>query len=301
MEDLNQAYRGNQFTRKKKDVGHAITKWAIFVLFIVYGLTLLVPFIWMLVSSFKTSDDFWHNIYGIPKEFYGKNLIEVLQYKIQGQTVASMFLVSVVMTVVGTLLNIFFSACAAYVLSKFKFIGRKLIYAVVIFTMIVPIVGTLPAQVQMMETLHLDKNTSDAAAFIGVFFLYSGAFGFNFILLYSSFSSVSNSYLEAASIDGAGRFKTFFKVVLPQVKGSLIACSVLQAIGYWNDYSTPKLFLPRGCTTLAVGLQELQAETAGNYPMLFASMMVAIIPILILYLVFQKRILESTNAGGLKG
>ena len=297
MEDLNIAYRGNQYGKKKRDIGYHATKWVVFIIFAVYAVSMLFPFIWMLISAFKTGEEFDINHYGWPQQFYGLNFIEVLQFEIDGQSIASMIGMSVLLTVLGTIINIFFSACAAYALSKFKFRGRGLIYAVAIFTMIVPIVGTLPAQVQMMQTLHLDEDN----AVLGVLFLYSGCFGFNFILLYSAFSSVSNSYLEAASIDGAGRFKTFIQVVLPQVKGSLIACGVLQAIGLWNDYSTPRLFLPRGMTTLAVGLDRLRGAAAGNYPRIFASMIISIIPVLVIYLIFQKKIIESTNAGGLKG
>ena len=212
-----------------------------------------------------------------------------------GQTVGSMILMSFVVTILGTAINIFFSACTAYVLAKYRFPGRNLIYAIAIFTMIVPIVGTLPSQIKMMDTFFPNKSI------LGVLFLYSGCFGFNFILLYSSFSSVSNSYIEAASVDGASRIKTFFTVILPQVKGSLIACSVLQAIGLWNDYTTPMLFLPDDKQTLAVGLYSLQTEFNADYPKLFASMLIAVLPILIIYMIFQKKIIESTNAGGLKG
>lgn len=297
MEDLSRAYHGDQYIQKKKDVGYHVIKWAVFGVFIIYAVSLLFPFLWMLVSSFRTSQDFDLNPFALPEALYGLNFIEVIQFEIDGQTIGSMFLMSVLMTTLGTVINLFFSACAAYVVSKFKFVGRGVIYAVAIFTMVVPIVGTLPAQVQMMQTLHLDGDNS----IIGVLFLYSGSFGFNFILLYSSFSGVSDSYLEAASVDGCGRFKTFFKVVLPQAKGSLIACAVLQAIAYWNDYSTPRLFLPRGMTTLAVGLDMIQTRSGGNYPQIFASMIISIVPVLIIYLIFQKKIIESTNAGGLKG
>lgn len=300
MEDLNKAYRGQTTLRRKKDIGYNITKWVVFGVFIIYGASLLFPFIWMLVSSFKTTNEFDKNIYGWPKQFYGLNFIEVLKYEIDGQSILNMFFMSVLLTVLGTAINIFFSAAAAYTLSKFKFIGRGFIYGLAIFTMVVPIVGTLPAQVQMMEVFNEIFGFDDNTIF-GVLFLYSGAFGMNFILLYSAFSSVSTSYLEAASVDGCGRIKTYFTVVLPQVKGSLVACAVLQAIAYWNDYATPKLFLPRGHTTLAVGLQILQEEAGGNYPQIFASMIISIIPVLIIYLIFQKKIIESTNAGGLKG
>ncbi len=162
--------------------------------------------------------------------------------------------------------------------------------------MVVPIVGTLPAQVNMMETLHLDDS------FFGVMFLYSGCFGFNFIMLYSAFNSISWSYAEAANLDGASRFKIFFKIMLPMAKGPIIACCILQAITLWNDYSTPYLFMPSHYT-LAVGLYELQSEFIGigNYPMLFCSVIIGLIPVLIIYTCFQKQIIENTNAGGLKG
>ncbi|MGI6714444.1 MAG: carbohydrate ABC transporter permease [Bacilli bacterium] len=297
MEDLSQAYAGQKYLGKKKDFFYVAIRWGVLAIFIIYALSLLFPFLWMLVSSFKTSEEFDANIFGLPEQLYGLNFIETINFQIDGQSIGNMFLMSVLLTGLGTVINIFFSAVAAYTLAKFKFAGRGIIYGVAIFTMIVPIVGTLPAQVQMMQTLHLDQGN----AFFGVLFLYSGAFGFNFILLYSTFTSISSSYLEAASIDGAGRLQTFFRIVLPQAKGSLVACSVLQAIAIWNDYATPRLYLPRGHTTLAVGLQMIQNENAGNYPSIFASMLIAIIPILIIYLIFQKRIIKSTNAGGLKG
>lgn len=299
MEDLRNIHSIPTPRKKTKDVGYAMTKWFVFGIFVIYAITLLFPFIFMLINSFKTTVDFNTNPYLFPEQFDGLNFIEVLMYEVEGQTVLSMILWSILLTVVGTFVNVFLSACAAYVIAKYKFIGRNFIYGLAIFTMVVPIVGTLPSQVVMMETFGFNQIPL-IGEFIGVIFLYSGCFGFNFILLYSAFSSISNSYAEAASLDGAGRFKTFFKVVLPMAKGPIIACSILQAITYWNDYSTPRLFMPN-TMTLAVGLYKLQSGLKGDYPMVFASMLVAIIPVLLIYLCFQKRIIESTNAGGLKG
>ncbi len=300
MEDLKVAFEGSPKKKQKRiDVGYHFGKWFVFGLFVIYAITLLFPFLWMLINSFKTGEEFMTgNIFGFPKVFYGMNFIEVLTYEVEGQTVWSMIIMSIITTVLGTVINVFLSACAAYCLAKYKFIGRNIIYGLAIFTMVVPIVGTLPSQVVMLETFGMDESL------LGVLFLYSGCFGFNFILLYSAFSSISTSYMEAAQIDCAGRFKTFFTIMLPMAKGPIIACSILQAITYWNDYSTPRLFMPSDMTTLAVGLQKIQeslGNTSGDYPMVFASMLIAIFPILILYLCFQKRIIESTNAGGLKG
>ena len=297
MKDLEEAYHPRNYIRKKVNVGYHVTKWVVFVIFIMYALTLLVPFLWMILNSVKTGAEFnAGNYFGIPKEFAGKNFVEVMSMKVGNETIAMMFLMSVVTTVLGTLINVGLAACLAYVVAKFKFPGRGILYGVAIFSMVVPIVGTLPAQMNMMQTLGLNDSL------IGVLFLYSGCFNFNFILLYSAFSSISNTYMEAASVDCAGRFKTFFKIMLPMAKGPIIAASILTAIGYWNDYQTPYLYLPDDYKTLAVGLQQFQKDYSGvNYPMVFASMLISIAPILILYIVFQKRIIESTNAGGLKG
>ena len=296
MKDLNREYNPQNYVRKKVNIGYHVTKWVVFAIFVIYAFSLAFPFIWMFINALKTTGDFSSgNYFGLPKEFAGNNFIEVLKMKVGDESIGMMFIMSVVMTVLGTLVNVGFSACVAYVIAKFKFPCRGLIYGIAIFTMVVPIVGTLPAQVSMMQTFGLDESI------LGVLFLYSGAFGFNFILLYSSFTSISNTYMEAASVDGAGRFKTFFKVMLPMAKGPIIACSILTAIGYWNDYQTPFLYMPKEYQTLAVGLQQFQLENQTSYPMVFASMIISIVPILILYLIFQKRILESTNAGGLKG
>ncbi len=310
MKDLNKEYRPRTYVRKRVNVGYHITKWFVFGMFAIYAFTLLYPFVWMIMNSLKEVD-FYNagNKYLIPnggniitlfknltKYFDIRNYIRVLGEAENDETIAMMFLMSVVTTVLGTVINVGLSACVAYVIAKFKFPFRGVIYGIAIFTMVVPIVGTLPAQVNMMQNiLHLDQTL------LGVLFLYSGCFGFNFILLYSAFSSISDSYIEAAQVDGAGRFKTFFQVMLPMAKGPLIAASILTAIGYWNDYQTPRLYLPREYWTLAVGLEIFRNSNDTKEPLVFAAMIIAIIPILVLYLIFQKRIIESTNAGGLKG
>lgn len=296
------ASKQNERTKPKRSVSYQTTKWIVFVIFLVYAVTLCIPFIWRLLNSFKTNQDFNSgNVWGFPQQFEGLNFIEILKYKVvtiggTEETIWERFLWSCLTTFVGTIVNVFFSAVAAYVLAKYKFPGRDIIYAVAIFARVVPIVGTLPAQVNRMEFLHLDDS------FFGVIFLYSGCFGFNFIRLYSAFKSISWSYAEAAGMDGANRFSIFFKIRLPRAKGPIIACSILQAIALWNDYSTPYLFMPSHYT-LAVGIYELQSEFRGdgNYPRMFSTVIIALVPVLILYSCFQKKIIENTNAGGLKG
>ena len=280
----------------KKISSHSVVKWVVFAIMVIYAISLLAPFLWMLLNSVKDKDDFnAGNTFGFPRIWRFQNYIDVLTYDgIEGQSILSMFLMSVLVTVLGTVINVGLSAISAYCVAKYRFPGRKLILGAAIFTMVVPIIGTMPATYRMLETLGIVDNLA------GVLFLYSGCFGFNFILLHSSFETISWSYAEAAQIDGAGRFQILFRVMLPLAKGPIIAVSILEAIALWNDYSTPYLFMP-STKTLAVGLQALQTAAKGNYPWQFAAVMVAVIPILILFACFQKTIIENTVAGGLKG
>ena len=287
--------------KKRKNPMLSIGIWVAFAVFAIYSISLLFPFVWMLLNSFRNVDEWRHltsleDYWSWPSNWDFTNYIKILQENLQGENLLSMIGYSLILTILGTLVNVFFSACAAYCVAKYDFPGKKILYGMAIFAMVVPIVGTLPAQIRFMEFLHLDDSI------LGVLFLYSGAFGFNFILLHSSFQSISWNYAEAAQMDGAGHFGIFFKVMIPMCKGPIIACCILQSIALWNDYSTPFLFL-KSHKTLAVGLQAIQMElqSQGNYPMIFAAIIISILPVLIIYCIFQKKIVENTVAGGLKG
>ena len=161
IENISETIREGK--KNKKAVGFQATKWIVFVIFAVYAVSLLLPFLWMLLNSFKDQNEFYNgNVWGFPKQWQGLNFIEVLQYKVitiggTEESVFEMVLWSILTTVLGTIINVFLSAAAAYVLVNYRFPGRNLIYGAAIFAMVTPIVGTLPAQVNMMEFLHLDN------------------------------------------------------------------------------------------------------------------------------------------------
>jgi ABC-type glycerol-3-phosphate transport system permease component len=272
----------------------------VFVIFLVYAFTLIFPFAWMFINSFKTNSEFFKNIWAFPETFTLKSYINVSNFYVRtsaGQfNILSMFGISVFLTVVGTFLSIMFSAMAAYVVSRYKFKGSSFIYSLAIFIMIVPIVGTLPAQYRLMQNLGLYDSI------LGILVLYSGAFGFNFFMLHGFFKNISWSYAEAAFIDGAGDFTVFWKIMLPIAKPSLIALSIIHSIGLWNDYITPSIYLKK-YPTLAVGIRTLLAEMTSRaaFPEMFATMIIALVPILIFFIVFQSTIVKNTIVGGLKG
>lgn len=288
-----------RLARKRKPLTKMrLLMWAVFLIFVLYAVTLIYPFLWMFINSFKETSEYLFHINGFPEKWVLTNYTKgVMKYRsAMGFNVVQMFGVSVFLTVAGTFVNVLFSCCAAYVVSKYRFRGRNIIFGVAVFMLVVPIVGSLPGQVKMMQDFKIYDTV------FGLLFLYSGAFGINFILLHGFFANLSWSYAEAAKVDGANDFIIFFRIMLPLSKGAIIAVCILHAIGIWNDYTTPVLFLP-SITTLAVGLDEIKtaAMQAIDYPSMFAAVMIAVTPMLILFACFQKTIIENTVAGGLKG
>lgn len=270
------------------------------IIFIFFAISYIFPFLWMGINAFKKPREFAKDFTGLPKEWVWDNFKRAFEYKnasTRYYTIFEMLGMSVILAFGGTIATVLASSCAAYVVAKYEFRGKSIILGMVIFSMIIPIVGSLPSQIQLMENLGL-KDTV-----IGIIFLYSGGFGMNFMLLYSFFKNLSWTYVEAAKIDGASDARIFFTIIMPMTKGPIIAIAVIALIGLWNDYMTPLIYLP-DMPTIAVGLKYLTDALKGgpsSYPLLFATITIAIIPVTIVFSIFSKTIMENTSVGGLKG
>ena len=127
-------------------------------------------------------------------------------------------------------------------------------------------------------------------------------FGFNFIVLYSFFKTLSWTYAEAGFIDGASHLRVFVKIMLPMALPVMGSLFLVQMVQLWNEYMEPNLFL-QSYPTLAAGLFifQLQMTRQMNYPMLFAGLIVSVVPVIVLFVAFQKVMMESMSVGGIKG
>ncbi len=266
----------------------------VFIAFLLYAFSLIFPFAWAFINSFKTSAEFFSvdNVWKLPQKWMISNYTQVLKtYEI-----GKMFLRSIYVTVVGTILSVLMSASTAYVVSKYRFKFRNLIYITAITIMVIPTIGSLSATFRLINNIGLYNN-------LYLFpIIYASGFGFGFLLLYAFFQGISWTYAEAAFVDGASDFGVFFKIMLPQARPALAALAIIQGINIWNDFFSPFMFLPEK-KTLAVGLQDLvnTMQYRAEWPMMFAAMIISSAPIIILFIIFQKTIMENTVAGGLKG
>lgn len=314
VEDLKQdRYARQSDILYKRHGAEKVLFVVLFITFAIFSFSFIFPLLWVLMNSFKTQSQFGQDFMGWPNPFVFNNFISAFNASAgsssgssdKGFTVFQMLGMSVLIAGVGTIVTVFTSSAAAYVVAKYKFPGRGVIFAVVVFALIVPIVGALPSQMLLMEKLGMYNNVYDRTGISGIIaciFLYSGGFGMNFMLLYSFFKNLSWTYVEAARIDGANDFTIFFRIIIPMAKGPIIAISVIQLIGLWNDYLTPSIYA-ENTPTIAVGLYNLSNTMMEKsaYTLMFSTIILAILPIIILFIAFSKTIMENTSVGGLKG
>lgn len=300
LKNAQEEYERKHDTLYKRTRGEKVAFIVMFVVFIIFAISFIFPFLWIFMNAFKTKSEFSTDFMSWPQSLNWDNFVEAFTFSnrtTKNFTLFQMLGMSVVVAGFGTLATVLASSCAAYVVAKYKFPGRSIIWGLVIFSIIVPIVGALPSQIQLMRNMGLDNTV------IGCIFLYSGGFGTNFMLLYSFFKNLSWTYVEAAKIDGASDFRIFVQIILPMAKGPMVAVVILTLIGLWNDYLTPSIYLPNQ-PTIAVGIYYMKStmlDTHGEYPLFFAVIILTMLPIILLFCCFSKTIMENTSVGGLKG
>lgn len=271
--------------------------YVVFALFALYALSLMLPFIWAFMTTFKTEAEYINNKTYFPKIVDWTNYIDAFKTLSANNTNMFFMLLNSIWWAVGsTILAVFASTMTAYVIAKYKFFGRQLIYGIALFTMMLPIIGSLPSQYTVYSAIGILDNPLMLISTIG-------GFGFNFFVLYGFFRSLPWDYVEASFLDGGGHFTTMFKVMLPMAMPVMTSLAVVAFIGVWNDYNTPIIFL-ENYPTLASGLYLYQSATmqhSVDIPLLFAGVLMSILPVIALFCVFQNSIMNISFGGGLKG
>ena len=282
---------------KKKSVGEKVTLIIMFIIFIIYGLSLLFPLFWAGYNSLKPTREYDLDSFALPIQWTADNYKEVFStLETGGNNIFTSILNSIWMSVLSTTLGLFASCITAYVVAKYRFKASAIIYTIAIFIQIIPLVGGITG---MYDLLWGKLQIADNPFLIWP--IWFGGFGFSFLMFYSAFKSVPWSYAESSFIDGAGHFTTFTKIMLPTVKPILASLFVVNFMGAWNDYMTAYLYMP-SYAPLSLTVYLLRDEaTRISYPVYLAVVVISVIPIIALFISFQKLIMENTTIGGLKG
>lgn len=291
----------NRLPLKERITSQKVLFAFVFVLFSGYALSMLIPFSVLVAYSFEDKVMYEINLgqsFRFPREFVVDNYIYAFkELKFRDTGFFGMVFNSVWYTVIATACPLFMNICVGYAVSKYKFKLRNVYYGVIVFCMTVPVIGTTGATMQLYSNLGL-YNTGPLLHFI----THLGAGGVGFLVIYAFFKNISWEYAEAAFIDGGGHFTVFFKIMLPMAVPVVGALALLNGIGAWNAYMDVLLYNP-DWPTLASGLYGLSRTLPrlGNTPAYYAALVIALIPILVLFCIFSDKIMKNFSVGGLKG
>ncbi|ECX5776829.1 carbohydrate ABC transporter permease [Listeria monocytogenes] len=275
----------NQYRQKSR--GDQI---AVITILTVGGFFMILPFIWMVLSSLKTDAE----ILKIPPTIWPETFTLDNFTKLFTEMDFAIYLKNTLIIVFFSFFGLFLNAMAGYGFAKFKFKGKNKLFYLVLATMMIPGQVTMIPVYLLLNAAGL-TNTMTGIVLPGLV----GAFG---IFLFRQFmSTISDDLLEAARLDGASEFYIFWRIVIPISRPVLAVQGILTFIAGWNSFLWPLIIAnDEKFYTLSVGLQLLKGQYGSNYALQMAGATFMVIPIILIFMTFQKYILKGFNVSGMK-
>jgi len=276
---------GTRDARKRR-----AARWFLYLILLIGGLGMIFPFVWMVASSLKSAQDIY-SLSLIPPSPTFDNYRTVLQET----SYVRWFVNSLGIAAVTTASVAFFDSLAGYTLAKFRFPGGFVIFVLILSTLMVPTeMLVIPWFVMSIEFGWTDSYWG--IMFPGVI----SAFGV--FLMRQFFSGVPNDLIDAARIDGFTEFQIFWKIAVPLVKPALAALCIFTFLGNWNAYIWPLIVVrSEEMRTLPVGIAFFSSESGSAFHLIMAAAALATIPVILVFLIFQKQIIKGIVLTGIKG
>ena len=293
-------------TNSSSNSGERLYKAFVYVALITLAVVILVPVAWVFMASVKQNSEFYGNPWALPEGFYWQNFVDAWNSANMG----SYMINSVVVTALALLILLIVALPAAYCLARFKFKGGKFLNTAFMAGLFINVNYIVVPIFLMLSDwdIFLRKTVGEPFFLNNIFILalvYAAtALPFTIYLLSGYFKTIPKDYEEAAYVDGAGYFKTMFKVIIPLAKPSVITVILFNFLSFWNEYIISMTLLTKPeLKTLPVGLMNLMAaqKSAVQYGQMYAGLVIVMLPTLILYMCVQKQLTEGMTVGGLKG
>jgi len=268
----------------------AIVKAICYFLLILGGITMVVPFVWMIATSFKPASEIYMGNF-FPQAATFDNYREVVLKTLFPRW----YLNSFICATLSTLSVVFFDSLAGYTLAKYNFPGKKVLFVLILSTLMVPTEMLIIPWYIMSVKLHW------ADTYWGI--IFPGVITAGGIFLMRQFmSGVPNDLMDAARIDGVSEFGLYWRVALPLVKPALAALAIFNFLGNWNAYIWPLIVSSaREMLTLPVGLGFFSGEAGADWHLIMTANTLSVVPLLAVFVVFQRQIIEGIALTGLKG
>ncbi len=289
-------------SRVKRGKTERIVFGIVFIILFVYTLFILYHFFFALQLATKdNSVEFSLHFSENKLATWSKNLNfgnfkeALFSLEVNGNSYLMLTFNSLWFAVGSQILSLFFTSCTTYVVCKYSFVGRNFLYNLVIFTMLLPIIGTLPSAYRIYKSINIINSP-------GILLTACGGFGGNFLILYAFYKGISWEYAEAAFIDGANDLTVYLKIMMPMAMPAMSVLFITGFIGSWNEYMNVSIFLPELPTlSYALYVYESNMKYLANQPVYFAGVLIAAVPCLVLFVVFQNSIMQTVYLGGIKG
>ena len=256
-------------------------------------LVALFPIVWVVLSSFKTNREILSNGLQLPSTFSFSGYKQALEMA----PILKFFVNSLIVSFASTALNVFILAMAGYVFAKKKFRFKNLIFGILSLSMVIPSTALMSPVYTVITKLHLYDTK------MALILVYTALnMPISLMILRSAFAAIPTELYEAAYIDGAGFFRTFWQVMMPCAKGGLASAAVLAFLGSWNEFTFALLLTSSTSTrTLPLSLSYFTSQFSFNYTAMFAAITIAVLPSIIVFSIFQEQVCSSLTAGSVKG
>ncbi len=284
-EKINRTARRNEKTRL------TIT----YILLVIWGLVVLFPFYWMLLTSVKTYSSY--NSEYVPKLYTLSPTLQNYKDAFTAVSLGRYFLNTLIFTVVTTGLMLAVIVLAAYAFARLNFRGKNLTFTLFLSLMMIP------NELVIITNFVTITNWGLRNTYLGLI-LPSVTSVFYIYLLKENFEQVPDELYKAAKVDGTSDLKYLFRVMLPICRPTVVTVTILKVIECWNSYVWPRLITDdEKYFLVSNGIQEIRENGFGreNIPAMMAAVVVISVPLMVLFLVFHKKIMEGVSRGGTKG
>jgi multiple sugar transport system permease protein len=273
--------------KKKLDIPYIIM-----FLFVFIGAGIMfTPYLWMILSSLKSNMEI---LSGSTNIFPEKITLDGYKTVFQDAPFIRWLINSLITSTFITLATVLTSALAGYIFGKFKFKGQKLSFLLILATMMVPFQVLMIPRYLIVSDLGLINN-------LMALIVPNLISGFGIFLIKQFVESIPNDLIEAARIDGAGEFRTFWSLILPQIKPALSAVGIFTFMGAWNDYLWPLIVLnDLNKMTVPLALVFFNGQHLVNYNVVLSAGVLIMIPVVIVFLIFQRQFIKGMTMTGMK-
>lgn len=257
-----------------------------------WAFVVIVPFLWALLASVKDSREIFATPWQLPTEWRWSNFVDAWERGRVGEYLVN----SVIVVTGGVLLTMLLGSMVAYVLARYEFRFNRLIYYLFAAGMMFPVFLALVPLFFVVQGLGL---LSTYQGLILVYVAYS--LPFTVFFMHAFFRTLPTEIAEAAVVDGCSHTGVFFRVMLPMAKPGLLSIGIFNVLGQWNQFVLPQFLSPEK-PVLAQGIASLLAQQRyeGDWGTLFAALTIAMVPVVIVYLVFYRQIQAGLTAGTMK-